>query len=62
MLITYTIAITTTTTEGLFPALMNEEDRATDSIEITFQKNAIEGMNAMLKGALIPPYVRDFTR
>ena len=41
---------------------MNEEDRATESIEITIQKNVIEGMNAMLKGALIPPYVRDFTR
>ena len=56
------IVIGIATTKGLFPAAMNEEDRATESIEITFQKNAIEGMNAVLKGALIPPYVRDFTR
>jgi hypothetical protein len=62
MIITFELIAITNSTKGLFPAAMNEEEKATDSIEITIQKNAIEGMNAMLKGALIPPYVRDFTR
>jgi hypothetical protein len=38
MIITFELIAFGTTTKGLFPAAMNEEDRATDIIEITFQR------------------------